>query len=250
MACDAWRLQCTRLATPRARMRLIPIIPLCAFFLFDIDGTLLASGGAGKAAMEAALVSAFSVPAWQDKVPFAGRTDRAISHDLFRVHGVEDTLANWERFRADYLSHLPPCLDSHRGHVLPGIASLLEQLAQQSDVAVGLLTGNIRDGARIKLGHFDLYRHFTFGGFGDHHLDRDDVARDTVKATRDHLGVAVASESIWVIGDTPLDIRCARAIGARCAAVATGSHSVAQLEAEQPDMVFLDLTDPGRLLAI
>src|SRR5437660_12530527 len=119
--------------------------------LFDIDGTLLSSGGAGKAAMEAALATAFGVPASADGIPFSGRTDRAIGRDLFHHHGVEPSEDNWRRFVAAYLGHLPACLGTHNGKVLPGIALLLESLALLGDVAVGLLTGNIRDGARLKL---------------------------------------------------------------------------------------------------
>ncbi len=217
-------------------------------FLFDIDGTLLSSGGAGKAAMAAALVSAFGVTEVRDGVPFAGRTDRAIGRDLFRTHSVEDSLANWQRFVADYLGHLPACLDSHHGRVLPGIAALLAHLHGRKDTAVGLLTGNIRDGARLKLGHYDLYHHFAFGGFGDHHMDRDDVAREALTAVRNHVGCTVQPRDIWVIGDTPLDIRCARIIGARVAAVATGFHSQEQLAVLGPDLLFADLADPAPLL--
>src|SRR5262249_8462247 len=113
---------------------------------------------------------------------------------------------------------------------------------------LGLLTGNIRAGAQAKLGHFGLDHYFGFGGFGDHHLDRDDVAREAYDAVhRNHNG-SVVRERIWVIGDTPLDIRCARTIGVRVAAVATGWHSLAELEAEGPDLLFADLADPEPLL--
>src|SRR5437879_6237842 len=103
--------------------------------LFDIDGTLLASGGAGKAAMEVALAAAFGVPASSDGVPFSGRTDRSIARDLFRLHGIEESPPNWQRFLTTYLEQLPACLASHQGRVLPGIASLLEGLQNRRDVA-------------------------------------------------------------------------------------------------------------------
>src|SRR6516162_3053914 len=121
--------------------------------LFDIDGTLVTSGGAGKAAMEQGLASAFGVPARSDGVPYSGRTDRAIGRDLFQLHGVALTAENWDRFLRAYLGHLPDCLDRHPGRILPGIAALLERLAALDHVTLGLLTGNIRDGARLKLGH-------------------------------------------------------------------------------------------------
>jgi phosphoglycolate phosphatase-like HAD superfamily hydrolase len=217
---------------------------------FDIDGTLLSSGGAGKAAMEAALVTEFGAVSLTDGVPFAGRTDRAIVRDLFQLHGIEESAPHWQRFLTAYLQHLPGCLENHEGKVLPGIAALLACFQERGDVAVGLLTGNVRAGAQLKLGHYGLYHHFAFGGFGDDHLTREDVAREALSAVRTHLNEAVDCEQIWVIGDTPLDIRCARAIGARAVAVATGWHTVDMLAAEAPDLLLADLSDPAPLLAL
>jgi phosphoglycolate phosphatase-like HAD superfamily hydrolase len=215
--------------------------------LFDIDGTLLASGGAGKAAMEAALVTGFGVTDINHDVPFSGRTDRAIGRDLLRLHGLAQTEENWLRFLVAYLGHLPGYLSSHNGQVLPGIASLLERLAAREDVAVGLLTGNVREGARLKLGHYGLYHHFGFGGFGDHHWERDDVAREALAVVRAEFGEDIGLDRIWVIGDTPLDIQCARCIGVRVAAVGTGWHSLEELEAARPDLVLADFSDPEPL---
>ena len=110
--------------------------------LFDIDGTLLSSGGAGKAAMEAALREEFGLEAIRVQVPYSGRTDRAIGRDLLRAHGVAESPENWQRLRDAYLGRLPECLHRHKGQVLPGIAALLEHLAVRGNVAVGLLTGN------------------------------------------------------------------------------------------------------------
>ena len=211
---------------------------------FDIDGTLLASGGAGKAAMEAALKSGFGATPSSNGTPFSGRTDRAIARDLFALHGIEDTPVNWQRFLAAYLGHLPDSLDRHQGRVLPGIASFLDNLRTRTEVAVGLLTGNVKAGARLKLGHYGLWNHFAFGGFGDHHLDRNDVARDAVAALGRHHSGPIDREQIWVVGDTPLDIRCARSIGAQVVAVATGWHSLELLAAERPDLLLPDLSDP------
>jgi phosphoglycolate phosphatase-like HAD superfamily hydrolase len=217
--------------------------------LFDIDGTLLNSGGAGKAAMESGLAAEFGLENVQQGVPYSGRTDRAIGRDLLRIHGVEPSPENWRRLQTAYLRNLPSCLKRHNGRVLPGIAALLEQLRAHQGAKVGLLTGNIRAGAEAKLGFFGLFHHFAFGGFGDDHLERDDVAHEALAAARAYCG-AVACEQIWVIGDTPLDVRCARAIGARVAAVATGLHSLEELEAEQPDLLLADLSDATRLLAM
>jgi phosphoglycolate phosphatase len=216
--------------------------------LFDIDGTLLSSGGAGKAAMEAALESEFGVPASSGGVPFSGRTDRAITQDLFQIHGIEWSATNWQRFLESYLSHLPICLAGHRGQILPGIADLLETIQGRDRFALGLLTGNVRDGARLKLGHYGLFDYFAFGGFGDHHLDRNDVAQEALTVIREQFNGSV--NEVWVIGDTPLDIRCARAIGAKAIAVATGSHSLEALAAADPDLLVPDFSDAAPLLAM
>jgi phosphoglycolate phosphatase-like HAD superfamily hydrolase len=216
--------------------------------LFDIDGTLIVSGGAGKAALEAGLVEEFGFTGAIDQLSLSGRTDLAIICDLLRICELDDTPANRGRVSAAYLRHLPHCLAAGSGRVLPGIAALLERLRQRRDVAVGLLTGNMRAGARLKLGHFGLDEHFAFGGYGDLHLERDDVAREALAEVRRHLNGCVACERIWVIGDTPLDVRCARAIGARAVAVVTGWHSRAELAACAPDLLLDDLSDPGPLL--
>lgn len=215
--------------------------------LFDIDGTLLASGGAGKAALESAFTEEFGVPL-RVQIPYSGRTDRAIARDLLRLHEIDETAENWQRLQAGYLARLPDSLNRHHGRVLPGILTLLQRLQKRGDIVLGLLTGNVRAGARVKLGHFGLFEHFAFGGFGDLHFDRDDVAREALGAARTHLGPTVLPQRVWVIGDTPLDVRCARAIGAQVVAVATGMHTVEQLRACAPDLTLGDLADPSAFL--
>jgi phosphoglycolate phosphatase len=215
--------------------------------LFDIDGTLISSGGAGKAALEMAMAAEFGVTHSIEKLQLSGRPDRAIILDIFRLHALDDKPEHWRRLTAAYLHHLPGCLASHNGRVLPGIAALLDELRRR-DIPLGLLTGNIRAGAKVKLGHFGLYEHFTFGGFGDHHLDRDDIAREALAEVKARLNGQHSPERIWVIGDTPLDIRCARAIGAKAVAVATGWHSLDELAAHEPDVLLADLSDATALL--
>jgi phosphoglycolate phosphatase-like HAD superfamily hydrolase len=115
---------------------------------------------------------------------------------------------------------------------------------------VGLLTGNVRAGAEKKLGFFELFDHFAFGGFGDRHFDRDDVAREALDVVRERCGPNVSCDRIWVIGDTPLDVQCARAIGARVIAVATGLHSVEELAPSKPDLLLPNLSDLSSLQAV
>ncbi|MCU0959667.1 MAG: haloacid dehalogenase-like hydrolase [Pirellulaceae bacterium] len=216
--------------------------------LFDIDGTLIVTGGAGGDALLHAFSELFGVAEPQE-VPFSGRTDRGIASNLFRAHAIPDTDANWRQLRSAYLQRLTAYLPQREGKILPGIASLLDRLSARTDCAVGLLTGNARDGARLKLEHYQLYHHFAFGGYGDDHVDRDDVAREALRACRAHLRSEPAPDRVWVIGDTPLDVRCARAVGARVAAVATGWDSREQLAAAQPDLLLDTLEEPDALLA-
>jgi phosphoglycolate phosphatase len=209
--------------------------------LFDIDGTLIRSGGAGKAAMEDALRDEFGVAEVLDRVPYSGRTDPSIARDLLAVHGLEPSPANVLRLRAAYLKHLPGALKRIAGVVLPGVRELLDRLRASKSVAVGLLTGNVRDGARVKLSHYGLWDYFPFGGFADEFHDRDDVARGALVEVARHLRREIHPERIWVIGDTPLDVKCARAIGAKAVAVATGWHSLDELTASRADLVLPDL---------
>jgi phosphoglycolate phosphatase len=214
--------------------------------LFDIDGTLIRSGGAGKAAMEAGLQSEFGVTQILDQVPYSGRTDTGIVRELLVVHGIEPTDPNVERLKSAYLSHLPEMLRRRGGTVLPGISNALQR--ERRGAVVGLLTGNIRAGAQIKLGHFGLWDHFPFGGFADGVDDRDDVARRALAEAERHVDRVIDPNDVWVIGDTPLDVKCARAIGAKAVVVQTGWHHRDELVACCPDHLLPDFTYAGELL--
>ncbi|MDB5336359.1 MAG: gph 2 [Planctomycetaceae bacterium] len=218
---------------------------------FDIDGTLIDSGGAGKLAMESALLAEFGITVSDRHVPYAGRTDAAIIGDLLRVHELDVTPENIKRFLVAYLGHLPVCLTQRQGQALPGVRLLLEALQGRSDVLLGLLTGNVEAGATNKLRHFGLNHFFQCGGFADNLVERNDVARVARQRAEQYLGREIDETiTLWVIGDTPHDVTCGRAIGARVLAVATGSHSVDQLKTAEPDHVVSDLTDTDQLLAL
>jgi phosphoglycolate phosphatase len=218
--------------------------------LFDIDGTLIHTRGAGTAALKEGLRSAFGVDQPTDQVAIHGRTDRGITRDLFRFHGIDDLPEHWERFREAYLRALPGSLTARKGDVLPGIVDLLEVLTAREDVLIGLLTGNTREGARIKLAHFGLDHYFEFGGFGDNHLERDDVAREALVTAQGRVSIPVDLRHVWVIGDTPTDVSCGRAINARTIAVATGNHTWDELAAAFPDHLATDFSDPEPVLAL
>lgn len=210
--------------------------------MFDIDGTLISTGGAGRAALEAALATAFGLPAEFPDVPLGGRTDRAIARDVLAHFGLDDSPENWNRYQQAYLAHLPECLQRLRGRVLPGMAEAVTELSRRGDALVGLLTGNVAAGARCKLGHFGLWGHFPFGGFGDRHVDRADVAREALAAAERHGQRTLSPDEVWVVGDTPLDVACARAVGAKALAVATGGVDRQALAAAEPDVLLDDFS--------
>ena len=202
--------------------------------LFDIDGTLISSGRAGVRGMNRSFEREFGVTGALDDIVIAGRTDRAIVIEaLTRAGQVADDAAI-ARVRDAYCQDLPVALadpGSRRMGIMPGVLPLLDRLETRADVVIGLLTGNFVRGAEIKLGHFGLWSRFAFGAFGDHHTSR----RDLVPAAVDAAVVAghprFDLSRIIVIGDTPLDVDCAHAHGARAVAVATGPFSHADLAA-------------------
>jgi phosphoglycolate phosphatase len=225
-----------------------PVLATPYVFLFDIDGTLLSSGGAGKHALENAMLTEFGIDRITVHVPYSGRTDVAISRDLLAAHGVEPTEDRLQQLQNAYLQRLPEALVLKQGGVLPGVIPMLDRLvAMKGEVLVGLLTGNVRRGAEVKLGHFSIYHYFGFGGFGDGLLTRDDVARSAWTAAQSLHPSELSPGRTWVLGDTPLDISCARTIGAKVVAVTTGHHSKEELATHRPDLL-LDTLDDASLL--
>jgi phosphoglycolate phosphatase-like HAD superfamily hydrolase len=219
----------------------------------DIDGTLVLTGGAGQAAFARTLAADFGIPELDTRVAFAGRSDRAIAMDLFRSHGVEPSAENWRRFCTGYLARLEETLPAHDGYVLPGVTQLLTTLAARGDVAIGLLTGNLREGARRKLGHYGLWEWFPFGGFGDDYDDRCQIAAAALAAAKSHVNGHPAgsiSGQIIVIGDTLHDIDCARFIEARSVAVSTGQTPPDVLRGGQPDVFVETLANIEPILAL
>ncbi|MCH5373089.1 MAG: HAD hydrolase-like protein, partial [Planctomycetes bacterium] len=152
----------------------------------------------------------------------------------------DSNIENWERFHQLYLHHLAAQLPRRDGHVLPGVQDLLEGLARRTDVAVGLLTGNTPEGAKVKLEYFRIDHHFPFGGYGHLHAERNLVAEAALEIARRRLDHPLTMDRVWVIGDTPRDIACARHIGARAVAVATGWHERDILARQEPDILLDD----------
>ncbi len=204
--------------------------------LFDIDGTLITTGGAGVRAFGHAFASEFNLPRATESLSFAGRTDTGLVREVFTANGIKPTPKNLRRFFAAYTQQLEQMLAACTGRICPGVETLLDGLKRlQPAPLLGLLTGNIRPGAELKLRHYGLWEHFAFGAYGDEHAERNKVALSARRHSRRLLGRGLKSEQILVIGDTPRDIECARAIGAKVLAVATGEHSMEDLQAHQPD---------------
>jgi phosphoglycolate phosphatase len=220
--------------------------------LFDIDGTLVLTGRAGVRGMNRALHEVLGVRDGLDGIPVAGRTDWAILDEAVRRCGRTLDAALLDELRALYVQRLAEEIQ-HRGEgrkeVLPGIRPLLDELSARRDVAIGLITGNFIKGAEVKLGHFDLWRYFRFGGFGDDAADRNLLVPVAVDRARTHGVPALPMRDVVVIGDTPADVACAQAVGATAVAVATGGSSVEELRATGADYVFGDLDAYGVLLA-
>jgi phosphoglycolate phosphatase len=218
-------------------------------FLFDIDGTLLATGGAGIRALEAACVELFGTENL-DGIEIAGRTDSSIARQLYQRHGQVATPENCARFFDCYIKHLTHFLPVTDGKLLPGIVEMLEILKARPDCVLALLTGNLSRGAELKLTHYGVWDYFEFGAYADDHHDRNALGPIAQARGKEKHGVDFAAGDIFVLGDTPHDIACARAIRAKAVAIATGRHSRAELAACNPDFLFDNLSDVNGALKL
>jgi phosphoglycolate phosphatase-like HAD superfamily hydrolase len=213
--------------------------------LWDIDGTILHSTGAGVTALREAFTGTFGIAGSFDGIDFAGRTDKLIIRQIFSRYSIEYTQVNFDRFIDAYIAALPRSLVECRARVLPGVADILNSAAGRPDVAQGLLTGNVRRGAQVKLGHHGLWEMFPVGAFADDAEHRSELGPHALRRARGHWGVDFPPESVWIVGDTPHDISCARAFGARVLTVATGGSKSADLALHAPDAVLEDLRSPA-----
>ena len=216
-------------------------------FLFDIDGTLLTTDGAGRAALKSAGTDLFAIEEDLRTISVSGSTDTAIVQEILLHHSLEVSTANVNRYLGGYLAWLKQHLASQSGAILPGVISLLDVLAQDGQ-GIGLLTGNVRRGAEIKLTAHGIWDRFSFGAFGDDDSDRNQLGPIAKRRAEAALNTEFPAHDIFVIGDTPKDIACARAFGAVAVAVATGRYSLANLSEHEPDHLCRDLADTKDLL--
>jgi phosphoglycolate phosphatase-like HAD superfamily hydrolase len=220
--------------------------------LFDIDGTLVLTGGAGGRAMSLAFAEIFGVRDAFTGIPLAGRTDAWILQDGADAHGIPSDSPALATFRDVYLRHLIVELEQPgaRKGLMPGVRELLDALSARDDVYLALLTGNYEQGARIKLEYFDLWRYFRCGAFGDDAPHRNGLVPKALARVAACGGPSFRAAETVVIGDTPLDVACAAFSGARSIAVATGSYSVEDLRASGADVVLQDLADTSEVLRV
>jgi phosphoglycolate phosphatase len=216
--------------------------------LWDIDGTLLSTGGAGERAIRLATRDVLGADDDLRTIEIAGRTDAAIARQVLHKYGVPLTDETIAEFLNAYIRNLAEQLPLTSGRVLPGIGELLPRLAQDSRVALGLLTGNLRRGAKLKLSHYGLWEYFGFGAFADDHHDRNELGRFACERGGAHHRTTFEPIETFVIGDTPHDIACGRVFCARTVAVATGGYSMEQLAGHRPDLLVADFSDVQRAL--
>ncbi len=220
-------------------------------FLFDIDGTLIWAHGAGRLALTRALEWIYGTAGSGQDYDFRGKTDPQIVFNLLRLAGVPDDLIR-ARLGAcfdAYVSSLEKLItDGHQIEIMPGMADVVQALSSREDALVGLLTGNIERGAYAKLRPTGLLPYFRVGAFGSDDADRrrlPTIARERARAL---VGYEFPCHHVTIIGDTPLDVDCARACGAVAVAVATGQHHADELSACAPDMLFTDFSDVDAVL--
>jgi phosphoglycolate phosphatase-like HAD superfamily hydrolase len=216
--------------------------------LFDIDGTLIHSGGAGIQALKVALKERFAIEDDLGDIEIAGMTDSGIVITILKKHQIPPTNENVAAFLDSYVHFLSFELPRRKGRLLPGVLQLLETLKTRKHLVLALLTGNVSRGARLKLEHYGVWHFFEFGAFADDHHDRNQLGSFACARARAKHGREFSADEIDVIGDTPRDIACGKAIGARTIAVATGTWTRAQLAEHHPDFLIDDLSDVNRVI--
>lgn len=215
--------------------------------LFDVDGTLVDCSGQSREPFTRALESVHGVRPEPDGYDFSGKTDGRIAFDLAVLAGVPPAAARAgvPAVRERYLELLPGALSPAGTRILPGAVELLEALAASSEARVGLLTGNWRAGAQSKLRTAGIEREFAVGAFGEDGFDREELPPVALERARRQWNRDWSAEEVWIVGDSLLDVACARAHGLRCLAVATGRTPIAELRAAGADRVVASLEEEG-----
>jgi phosphoglycolate phosphatase len=235
----AWDLP-TSLAERMISGSFIPMHPI--LLLWDIDGTLISTKGCGREAIRQALLNDFGILDDLGDLEMAGRTDLSIFEDICKRHPGHPMTP--QSLSESYLGILPRLLKTSKGGIVhPGVRDILDWTNKHPEVHDALLTGNLKKGAFHKLEHFNLKHYFEFGAFADDSAERNKLGPIVLERARQILERDFHIEYTWVIGDTPKDIACARALGCNVLAVATGDYSVEQLELYEPDLLMPNLGD-------
>jgi len=222
-----------------------------SLLLWDIDGTLVYMDRAGERSLLIAIRELYGRDLGEHlPVDLRGRTDTSILRDLLIFLDVPVKRAEEARFRAAYLDLLPTTLPMVKPHIKPGIPEALEAVHAHPEIHQALLTGNLQEGARLKLSYLGLWKYFEFGAFADDSHIRDELGPFALARAKEKLGIKFPPERVYIIGDTPHDIACGKAIGAKTIAVATGAFSVEVLSALNPTHTFKDLSDTQALLDV
>ena len=216
--------------------------------LFDIDGTLINSGGAGIYALKLALGERFGITDDLSDIEIAGMTDSGIVVSILNKHKLPATKENITAFLDSYVHFLSLELPRRQGKLLPGVLELLNKLKSRKHLVLALLTGNVSRGAELKLDHYGVWHFFEFGAFADDHQDRNQLGPFARARAKEKHGLEFSASEIDVIGDTPRDIACGKAFGARTIAVATGTWTREQLAEHHPDFLIDDLAEVDRVI--
>jgi len=212
------------------------------FVLFDIDGTLIDPGGAGRRSLSNSFYQMFSISDAFGGIKMAGKTDIQIIKEGLSVHGLPSGDGVLASIVSQYIKNLRIEINNKRRHIKPGVVELLNALKTIDGYWLGLLTGNIERGARIKLGAFDLNKYFPIGGFGDDNEDRNRLLPIVVEKLRKVENININYSDCIVIGDTPMDVQCSKPFGAISIVISTGPYSYESLLETGADYVLRDLT--------
>jgi len=220
--------------------------------LFDIDGTLILSGGAGLRGINRAFEQLYGIANILDGITLSGRTDDKIMMDAYAKTDMSFSYPELEKFKHLYFQLIGEEMhaDGSSKRTMPGIDELLPTLAERENVYMGLLTGNWEKSGRAKLDHFGLNKYFDFGAFSDDSSNRNELAPIAIKRFAEKYAIKPDADQVYVIGDTPADIHCAKPHGVISVAVAAAAHSVDDLEPHDPDFLFENLTATKEILKI
>jgi phosphoglycolate phosphatase-like HAD superfamily hydrolase len=220
-----------------------------SLILWDIDGTLVHMDRAGERALLLAIKELYQRDLGVNlPVDLRGRTDTSIARDLLAFLGVPGSAEEEARLRAAYLSHMPTTMPAGKARILAGIREALDAIHAHPEIHQALLTGNLEAGAKLKLGYMGLWNYFEFGAFADDSHIRDELGPFALARAKEKLGIDFPPDRVWIIGDTPHDVACGKAIGAKTIAVATGAFTVEELAALNPTHTFADLSDTQALI--